>query len=583
MITMGFWNHSETLLPPSKLARPWTVTRFIKLCCSCAFLVYAAFFLVANSTQFPSKISTASAHKLFSKAGRNDSIAGHLKKLTEEPHVAGTPENFATADYVYSIFQRSGLDAHYTDYEVLLTYPLSRSLSLSLPRGEVLDLKLKEQPVESDPCTLNPKVIPTFHAYSPSGNVSAQIVFANYGREEDYALLRNMGVDPKGAIVIAKYAKIYRGDIVGNAAEAGAIAVVVYSDPQDYGGNRTEGYYPHSRWLPPSGVQRGSIYGKIGDPLTPGWPSVADAERLSVDDPRIKLPSIPSIPISAEDATLIMKSLDGPLAPPHWHGALDLPAYRLGRGPALLNFNYQSNHTIAPIRNVFGLIKGSEEPDRYVLLGNHRDAWTFGAGDPNGGTATLLELAERLGKLLKEGWKPKRSILLCNWDAEEYALIGSTEWVEENYDLLFSSAVAYLNVDVAVKGPGFAAKATPQLDDLIQETAKEVEDTDNPGKTIYESLVSNSSVNFERLGGGGSDYAAFVQHSGIPSTDFTFGEGFPVYHSLYDNYMWMAEFGDPLFHRHVSMGTMWGLAPLCSSLQMQHFSLSTIQHMRIIS
>ncbi|KAH9320056.1 hypothetical protein KI387_021825, partial [Taxus chinensis] len=262
------------------------------------------------------------------------------------------------------------------------------------------------------------------------------------------------------------------------------------------------------------------------------------------------------------DATLIMKSLDGPLAPPHWHGALDLPAYRLGRGPALLNFNYQSNHTIAPIRNVFGLIKGSEEPDRYVLLGNHRDAWTFGAGDPNGGTATLLELAERLGKLLKEGWNPKRSILLCNWDAEEYALIGSTEWVEENYDLLFSSAVAYLNVDEAVKGPGFAAKATPQLDDLIQEIAKEVEDTDNPGKTIYESLVSNSSVNIERLGGGGSDYAAFIQHSGIPSTDFTFGKGFPVYHSLYDNYMWMAEFGDPLFHRHVSMGTMWGLAVL---------------------
>ncbi|KAH9326695.1 hypothetical protein KI387_006873 [Taxus chinensis] len=199
----------------------------------------------------------------------NDSIAGHLKKLTEEPRVADTPENFATANYVYSIFERSGLDAHYTDYEVLLTYPLSRSLSLYLPRGEALDLKLKEQPLESVPCTLNPKVIPTFHAYSPSGNISAQIVFANYGS------------------------------------------------------NITEEYYPHSRWLPPSGVQQGSIYGEIGDSLTPRWPSVADAERLSLDDPRIKLPRIPFFPISAKDATFIMKSLDGALAP-HWHGALDL-------------------------------------------------------------------------------------------------------------------------------------------------------------------------------------------------------------------------------------------------------------------
>ncbi|XP_057818130.2 probable glutamate carboxypeptidase LAMP1 isoform X2 [Cryptomeria japonica] len=565
---MESWNPSQTLLPPNKLSKPGTMS-ILKLCCSFALVIIAALTLASNAIQFPKKSSHAAGpdhyHKLFLKAASNDSIAKHLKKLTEEPHVAGTPENFATADYVYSVFQSSGLDTHFADYEVLLTYPLSRSLSLSLPEGNTLHLKLQEEPVEGDSSSFNPKVIPTFHAYSPSGDVSAKIVFANYGREEDYDTLREMGVDPKGAIVIAKYGKIFRGDIVQIAAEAGAVATIVYSDPEKYGGNRTEGYYPYSRWLPPSGVQRGSIYGDIGDPLSPGWPSVADAERLSIDDPQINLPSIPSIPISAEDATIILKSLNGPLAPPDWHGALDLPAYHLGGGPAILNLHYKSNHTIAPIRNVIGLIKGSEEPDRYVLLGNHRDAWTFGAGDPNGGTATLLEIAERLGKLLKEGWRPRRSIVLCNWDAEEYALIGSTEWVEENYNLLFSSAVAYLNVDEAVIGPGFTAQATPQLDDLIRDIAKEVEDSDNPGKTIYDSLVASATdpLNpIERLGGGGSDFAAFVQHTGISTAQFSFGQDFPMYHSLYDDYKWMEKFGDPLFHRHTSMATIWGMTML---------------------
>eukprot|EP01018_Ginkgo_biloba_P004548 Gb_36802 [translate_table: standard] len=225
----------------------------------------------------------------------------------------------------------------------------------------------------------------------------------------------------------------------------------------------------------------------------------------------------------------------------------------------------QENQTVVPIRNVFGLVKGSEEPDRYVLLGNHRDAWTFGAGDPNGGTATLLELAYRFGQLLKQGWQPRRSILLCNWDAEEHALIGSTEWVEQNYDLLFSTAVAYLNVDVAVKGPGFSPSSTPQLDDLLQDVIKQVEDPDNPGKTVYESWVASidgSLPPIGRLGGGGSDFAPFLQHGGVPAITLAFGKDFPVYHSLYDDFMWMAKFGDPLFHRHVAVGAIWGLTAL---------------------
>uniref|UniRef100_A0A0C9RJL7 TSA: Wollemia nobilis Ref_Wollemi_Transcript_14459_2317 transcribed RNA sequence n=1 Tax=Wollemia nobilis TaxID=56998 RepID=A0A0C9RJL7_9CONI len=569
---------SQNLLPLSKPSKPWSCS-LIKLCTP-LLLFTAAFFVL--SAYKKSAAPPQYYHNLFLKAGSNDSIAKHLKKLTQEPHVAGTPENFATADYVFSVFQSSGLDVHYRDYQVLLTYPLSRSISVSLPEGEVIPLKLEEDRIEDDPSTSNPKVIPTFHAYSPSGNVSASVVFANYGREQDYAILRDAGVDPKGAIVIAKYGKIYRGDIVDLAAKAGAVGIVVYSDPEDYGGNRTQGYYPHSKWLPPSGVQRGSIYSELGDPLTPGWPSVPDAEQLSVDDPRTKLPLIPSIPISAEDAALIMKSIGGSVAPAEWHGALDLPDYRLGRGPAVLNLHYKSNHTVTPIRDVFAVIEGSEEPDRYVLLGNHRDAWTFGAGDPNGGTATLLEMAQRLGKLIKRGWRPRRSIILCNWDAEEYALIGSTEWVEENYDLLFSSAVAYLNVDVAVSGPGFDPNSTPQLDDLVKEIANEVEDPDNPGKTIYESWVASigdSPQPMGRLGGGGSDYAPFVQHAGIAATDFGLGRDFTVYHSIYDDYMWMATFGDPLFHRHVAVGAMWGLIALkLADATILPFNYSTYAH-----
>ena len=311
------------------------------------FLLTAAIFIPLNTQilrtliKVKPAISAEDYHRLFLKMGCNDTIAQHLKVITLEPHVAGTPENFATADYVLSTFQNSGLDVHYTDYQVLLTYPLSRSLSLTLAQGEVIQLKLEEQEIESDPSTKSTKVIPTFHAYSPSADISAKVVFVNYGSEEDYSTLRDMGLDAKGAIVIAKYGKMFRGDIVEIAAGAGAVGVLVYSDPRDYGGNRTQGYYPDSRWLPPSGVQRGSIYQENGDPLTPGWPSLPDSERLSVDDPRTKLPTIPSIPISAEDATTIMKSLDGPVAPAEWHGALDLPTYRLGGGSSILNLRYK--------------------------------------------------------------------------------------------------------------------------------------------------------------------------------------------------------------------------------------------------
>ncbi|ONK79109.1 uncharacterized protein A4U43_C01F3030 [Asparagus officinalis] len=200
---------------------------------------------------------------------------------------------------------------------------------------------------------------------------------------------------------------------------------------------------------------------------------------------------------------------------------------------------------------------------KYVILGNHRDAWTFGAVDPNSGTASLLELAQRLGKLQKRGWRPRRSIILCNWDAEEYGLIGSTEWVEENRGILSSRAIAYLNVDSSVYGPGFHADATPQLDELLKQAAKQVQDPDNSSQTLYESwAASSSSPLIGRLGGGSTDFSAFLQHVGIPSLDMFFGGGYPVYHSLYDDFVWMQKFGDPLFQRHVAAASIWGLVAL---------------------
>lgn len=369
-----------------------------------------------------------------------------------------------------------------------------------------------------------------------------------------------------GVIVIARYGKIYRGDIVRNAQDAGAAGAVVFTDSKDYGGAGGAGnWFPDAKWMPPSGVQVGSLFLGTGDPTTPGWPSTAGSERLSMAEVAASgmVPDIPSLPVSSRDGEEILRSVGGAVAPGEWQGSEGAAQYHIGPGPGFLNLSYTANEKLATIHNVFGVIEGEEEPDRYVLLGNHRDAWTFGAVDPNSGTAALLEIAQRLGKLQKRGWRPRRTIVLCNWDAEEYGLIGSTEWVEENMEMLASRAVAYINVDIAVSGPGFRADATPQLDELLKDATKKVQDPDNPSQTLYDSwIASGYSPLIGRLGGGGSDFAAFLQHVGVPSVDMSFGEGYPVYHSMYDDFIWMQKFGDPMFQRHIAMASTWGLFAL---------------------
>ncbi|ESQ41988.1 hypothetical protein EUTSA_v10012881mg [Eutrema salsugineum] len=489
-------------------------------------------------------------HALFLSASFSDnaSVALNLRALTRRPHVAGSEANAEAAAYVHSAFISSSLKSHVVAYPVSLTYPIHRSLVLT-PRDSAkpITFALEQEQIGDNPYAN--EVMPTFHGYAKSGNVSGPVVYANYGRVEDF-----VGLNASGAVVIARYGRIYRGDIVNNAYQAGAVGVVIYTDKRDYGG---EECFPASKWMPPSGVQVGTVYNGLGDPTTPGWASVDGCERLSEEAVELSGDStlIPSLPVSAADAEVILKTMEGDVA--------DGDVYLVGPGPGILNLTYIGKTVIAEIENVIGVIEGEEEPDRYVILGNHRDAWTFGAVDPNSGTAVLLEIAQRLDKLQKRGWKPRRTIILCNWDAEEYALIGSTEWVEENREMLTSRAVAYLNVDCAVSGPGFHASATPQLDELIKEAAQEVRDPDNTTQSIYESWIgsSNSGV-IGRLGGGGSDYASFVQHVGVPAVDMRFGKDYPVYHSMYDDFTWMEKFGDSMFQRHVAMASVLGLVAL---------------------
>ncbi|KAK4783990.1 hypothetical protein SAY86_018358 [Trapa natans] len=544
-----------------------------RLAISAVLAVIVAAITTTLITPFPSLGGKPSHYyqSLFLSASLfdNSSAARHLRVLTRRPHVAGTPANAEAAAYVLSTLTSSGVRSHVASYSVLLTYPVSRSLSLTLPPpGDPPEtaFPLLQEPYENDPyADVANQVLPTFHGYAKSGTAAGPVVYANYGRVEDFQALELIGVDVEGKIIIARYGKIFRGDIVRNAHQAGAIGVVIFTDRKDYGGGGGGGWFPEGRWMPPSGVQVGTVYSGAGDPTTPGWASKEGCERLGEAEMESggDLPLIPSLPISWADGETIMRSLGGGVAEDDWQGSQDDLLYRLGPGPGILNLTYSGEQKIATIENVIGVIEGAEEPDRYVLLGNHRDAWTFGAVDPNSGTAAMLEVAERFRKLQKKGWKPRRTIVLCNWDAEEYGLVGSTEWVEENREILASRAVAYLNVDCAVAGAGFHAASTPQLDQLVLEAARQVLDPDNSSQSIYDSWVAaSSSALIDRLGDGGSDYAAFVQHVGVPSANFYFGSGYPVYHSMYDDYVWMEKFGDPMFRRNVAVASMWGLVAL---------------------
>jgi N-acetylated-alpha-linked acidic dipeptidase len=491
----------------------------------------------------------------------------HLRRLTLEPHIAGTKEDYATAVYVRDQLRSYGLSAELKEYEVWLNYPNTPTvLELITKRRERLNTR--EAVVASDPTSSNPKITPLFNGYSATGDVTGPVVYANYGLPNDYEDLKKAGVAVKGKIVVVRYGNSFRGVKAKVAEQNGAIGCIIYSDPADDGYMQGD-VFPKGPWRPVASGQRGSVqylFDYPGDPLTPGKPAIAGTPRLKPEEAS-DLTHIPVQPIAYDVAKQILSELKGPVRPSGFQGGLPFAYHVGGTDDVKLRLKTDMDYKLRTIWDVIARIDGNEEKDRWVVLGNHRDAWVFGAVDPNSGSSAMLEVGRGFGELLKQGWKPRRSIILCSWDAEEYGLIGSTEWAEEMAGDLRDKAVAYLNLDAAVSGPHFGASSVPSLWKLIRAVTRDIKDP-KTGKTVYQQWQDHAHEDRpegERTGeariaalGSGSDYTPFLQHLGIASTDMSFGGDYGVYHSAYDSFYWMDHFGDPGFNYHVAAAQVWG-------------------------
>jgi N-acetylated-alpha-linked acidic dipeptidase len=534
-----------------------------------------------NGFAFQTSYAERGREEQFRSVPDPKSAREHLRRLTAVPHVAGTKEDYDTAVYVRDQIRSYGIPAELKEYDVLLPYP-SRPTILEIVGRRREKLNLKEAVVPEDPTSSSSKIIPLFNGYSPSGDVTAPLVYVNYGLPPDYEALKKLGVEVKGKIAIARYGNSFRGVKAKVAEENGAIGLLIYSDPSDDGYMQGD-VYPKGPWRPESSAQRGSVqylFQYPGDPLTPGKPSIPGVARLKIEE-ATDLTRIPVQPLSYGDARRLLEPLRGPLRPNGFQGGLPFAYHVGGTDDLRVHLKTEMDYQIRKIWNVVARIEGNEESDRWVIMGNHRDAWTFGAVDPNSGTTAMLEAARGFGQLLKNGWKPRRAILLCSWDGEEYGLIGSTEWAEEYADELKEKAVAYLNMDAAVSGPNFGASSVPSLWKLIRGATRDIRDP-KTGKSIYQQwqdrsresrpeaeltdAETGSDVNIAeaRIGalGSGSDYTPFLQHLGIPSLDMGFGGDYGVYHSAYDSFHWMAQFGDPTFAYHVAAAQVWGTVAL---------------------
>ncbi len=513
-------------------------------------------------------------------------LAGEeLKTLTVEPHIAASPEDLKTAQYVASKFREAGLETSIVPYKAWLNMPKEVKVEAFDSDGKLLMTGPVPEHVDGkEPFQDDPRITPAFNGSSPSGDVTGEVVYANYGRPEDFKKLTDLGVDLKGKIVLVRYGGNFRGVKVYIAQQYGAAGVLIYSDPADDGYYRGD-MYPHGPYRPATAVQRGSVqfmFKYPGDALTPGVasrPDLPESQRLPLDQVT-SLPKIPSEPLSYHDASPILEHLGGPDAPREWQGALPF-TYHVGPGVKVhmvLKMDYQ----YSTIWDVIGMIAGTEFPDEWVVAGNHRDAWVYGAVDPNSGTAAMLEAVHGIGALLQQGWKPKRRIVFCSWDAEEEGLIGSTEWVEDHANQL-THAVAYFNTDVGVSGPNFDASAVPSLKEFLRDITKEVPSP--KGGTVYEQWKKNQAeaTARHRLGveehashesaevdhdvrigdlGSGSDFTPFIQHLGVPSTDIGSGGPYGVYHSAFDDYAWFVMNADPTFVYEQEMARVFGLEVL---------------------
>ena len=497
-----------------------------------------------------------------------------LFSLTEEPHVAGTAAQYKVTEFVRDRFKEFGLETEMVKYDVFLNHPKSVSLRMLQPREQ--KLSLVEEVYSKDKDSTPDGQFPAFHGYGASGRASGQIVYVNYGSPSDFDRLKALGISVANRIVLVRYGGAFRGLKVKEAQDRGAAGVLIYSDPEDDGYMRGD-IYPDGPWRSASSMQRGSVQflsTQPGDPSTPGYPSTASARRLSRNQ-MDTVPRIPSLPIAYAEAEKLLRELGGPRVPDAWQGGLPL-SYHAGPGPAAIEMDVQMDEGLRPIYNVIAKIPGAVEPDRWVILGNHTDAWTPGAVDPNSGTAVLIETARSLSAALKAGWRPRRTILLCGWDAEEYGLVGSTEWAEDHAAELQAKAVAYVNLDSAVSGNEFGSSGVPSLRDLMRQVAARVPEPRRSTmiaasweRRLKETWAAGAPVALEgpeqtfefQLGrlGSGSDYTAFLDNLGIPSLDFGFGGSNGPYHSVYDNFYWMSHFGDPEFLFHQAAARVYGL------------------------
>jgi len=490
-------------------------------------------------------------------------LRSYMQRLSARPHHVGSPYDKDNAEWILAHFKEWGLDAHIEQFDVLFPTPKIRVLEMVSPTK--FTAKLEEPALAIDP-TSNQKSeqLPTYNAYSIDGDVTAPLVFVNYGLPEDYEKLDRLGISVKGAIVIAKYLHSWRGVKPKVAAEHGAIGCLIYSEPQDDGYTH-DNVFPVGPMRPPDGVQRGSVMdfasNSPGDPLTPGVGATPGAKRLAVKDAK-SITKIPVLPISYDDAQPLLAALAGPMAPEDWRGSLPIP-YHVGPGPAQVHLKVAFNWDIKPVYDVIAKIPGSVEPDEWIIRGNHHDAWVNGAEDPISAQVSLLEEARGLSLLLKQGWKPRRTIIYCAWDGEEPMLLGSTEWVEAHADELREHAAVYINTDGNDRGP-LNMNGSHSLEQFINGVARDIEDPETK-MSVWQRAQLNAIADAKsaddkkeirqrpdlRIGalGSGTDFTGFIDHLGIATLDMAYGgeDDGGIYHSIYDDFYWYTHFSDTNF------------------------------------
>ena len=484
-----------------------------------------------------------------------------MQRLTARPHHVGSPYDKENAEWILAQFKSYGLDAHIETFDVLFPTPLERAVELVSPTRFVA--KLQEPALAQDP-TSNQKAeaLPTYNAYSIDGDVTAPLVYVNYGIPADYDELTRHNISVKGAIVIARYGGSWRGIKPKVAAEHGAVGCLIYSDPRDdgYAGGTV---FPNGPMRPADGVQRGSVEDMPmypGDPLTPGVGATKDAKRLPISEAKT-ITKIPVLPISYGDAQPLLSALGGPLVPNDWKGGLPI-TYRFGAGPAKVHLKIKSTWTLKPLYDVIATIPGSTEPDQWVIRGNHHDAWVNGAEDPIAGLVPELEEARALGMLFKQGWHPKRTLIYAAWDGEEPGLLGSTEWAEAHTDELRTKGVAYLNTDTNDRGY-LSMEGSHILEKFINGVARDIDDPEthlSVWKRLQAAIIQNGGPDEKkdarnradlRIGalGSGSDFTPFLQHLGVPSLNLGFAgeDDAGIYHSIYDDFYYYTHFSDTSF------------------------------------